>query len=193
MKNDNLPRMWAKANRTSSFDRKNVVRIGWVTPFQLMRVFNLFCFYIDFRVLFVYFYHESSWSNRSASQNPLLKWSNRIGNQCETSSTGNAEAYNQSIYTVMLVQLNFYPFNNLWPVLDWLFKLLLGLFSFFFLFSLSVCLTSFIFSPLFYSPVFDLHRINVMMKNDCLKRVEFLVWLQFFVHLRRQRFHSLFA
>lgn len=134
-----------------------------------------------------------SWSNRSASQNPLLKWSNRIGNQCETSSTGNAEAYNQSIYTVMLVQLNFYPFNNLWPVLDWLFKLLLGLFSFFFLFSLSVCLTSFIFSPLFYSPVFDLHRINVMMKNDCLKRVEFLVWLQFFVHLRRQRFHSLFA
>lgn len=131
MKNDNLPRMWAKANRTSSFDRKNVVRIGWVTPFQLMRVFNLFCFYIDFRVLFVYFYHESSWSNRSASQNPLLKWSNPIGNQCETSSTGNAGAYNQSIYTVMLVQLNFCPFNNLWPVLDWLFKLLLGLFSFF--------------------------------------------------------------
>lgn len=68
-----------------------------------------------------------------------------------------------------------------------------GPFQLFFLFSLSVCLTLFIFSPLFYSPVFDLHRINVMMKNDCLKRVEFLVWLQFFVHLRRQRFHSLFA
>lgn len=189
MKNDNLPRMWAKANpkktnRTSSFDRINVVRmmshtISADARFQLVLLLHRFS-----RPFFcLFFYHECLDQiavRLRISSVEIIKshWKsvqNQFHRKCRNVQSIDIHGYASSTQ-LLPIQQPIARSRLTFQVAPRLFQQFCFPISFIHLFDSVHFLTT------FFPPVFDLHRINVMMKNDCLKQVEFLVWLQFSVH-----------